>query len=118
MFDIGFSELLVICIVALIVIGPERMPGFARTAGHLLGRAQRYIDQVKVDINRETGLHDIERIQETAAATARSWEDAVRREYEAARSAVSAPASELHSAVTELRAESAMPVPTPGKSAA
>ncbi len=46
MFDIGFSELIVIAIVALVVIGPERLPRVARTAGHLLGRMQRYVNDV------------------------------------------------------------------------
>ena len=50
MFDIGFSELMLIGIVALIVIGPERLPKVARTLGHLLGRAQRYVNDVKSDI--------------------------------------------------------------------
>jgi len=53
MFDIGFTELLVIGVVALIVIGPERLPKVARTAGHLYGRMQRYVSTVKSDISRE-----------------------------------------------------------------
>jgi Tat protein translocase TatB subunit len=52
MFDIGFSELVVIAVVALIVIGPERLPKAARTMGHLFGRLQRYVNDVKSDINR------------------------------------------------------------------
>ena len=52
MFDIGFSELMVIGVVALLVIGPEKLPKVARTLGHLLGRAQRYVNDVKSDINR------------------------------------------------------------------
>ena len=56
MFDIGFSELLVIGVVALIVIGPERLPRVARTIGHLMGRMQRYVADVKADIDREVEL--------------------------------------------------------------
>jgi len=56
MFDIGFSELLVIGVVALIVIGPERLPRVARTVGHLMGRMQRYVADVKADIDREVEL--------------------------------------------------------------
>ena len=56
MFDIGFSELMVIGLVALIVIGPERLPRVARTLGHLAGRLQRYVAAVKADINREVEL--------------------------------------------------------------
>ena len=52
-FDVAFSELVVIAIIALIVIGPEKLPKVARTLGLLLGRMQRYINTVKTDINRE-----------------------------------------------------------------
>lgn len=61
MFDIGFSELVVIGVVALIVIGPERLPKVARTAGHLYGRLQRYVSAVKSDISREIQLDEIRR---------------------------------------------------------
>ncbi len=59
MFDIGFSELLLIAVVALIVIGPERLPKVARTAGHLLARFNRYVSQVKADISREMELEEL-----------------------------------------------------------
>ena len=59
MFDIGFSELLMIGVVALIVIGPERLPKVARTAGHLYGRLQRYVSTVKSDISNEIHLDEI-----------------------------------------------------------
>ncbi len=61
MFDIGFSELIVIGVVALIVIGPERLPKVARTAGHLFGRFQRYASSVKADISREMELDELRR---------------------------------------------------------
>ena len=59
MLDIGWSELLLIGVVALIVIGPERLPKVARTIGHLVGRAQRYVSDVKTDIQREMDLGDL-----------------------------------------------------------
>jgi sec-independent protein translocase protein TatB len=59
MFDIGFSELVVIGVVALIVIGPERLPKVARTAGHLYGRMQRYVSTVKSDISKEIQLDEM-----------------------------------------------------------
>src|SRR5690625_743561 len=59
MFDVSFSELLLIGVVALIVIGPERLPRVARTAGHLLGRAQRYVSDIKSDIQREIEASEI-----------------------------------------------------------
>lgn len=61
MFDIGFSELVVIGVVALIVIGPERLPKVARTAGHLYARMQRYVSAVKSDIGREIQLDELRR---------------------------------------------------------
>lgn len=61
MFDIGFTELIVIGVVALIVIGPERLPRVARTAGHLYGRMQRYVSNVKSDISREMQADELRR---------------------------------------------------------
>lgn len=63
MFDVAFSELVIIAVVALIVIGPERLPKVARTAGHLLGRLQRYVSDVKADINREMQLEELKKFQ-------------------------------------------------------
>ena len=62
MFDIAFSEILVIAVVALIVIGPERLPKVARTLGHLVGRMQRYVNDVKSDISREMELEELKKI--------------------------------------------------------
>lgn len=59
MFDIGFSELVLIAVVALVVIGPERLPKVARTAGHLFARFNRYVSQVKADISREMELEEL-----------------------------------------------------------
>ena len=63
MFDVGFSELMLIGAVALVVIGPERMPRVARTVGALLGRAQRYVNEVKADIQNEVDLEEFNRIK-------------------------------------------------------
>jgi len=75
MFDIGFSELLVIGVVALVVIGPERLPRVARTLGVLFGRLQRYVTQVKSDINREMDLSEINRVKNEFEGAARSFRD-------------------------------------------
>lgn len=63
MFDLSFFELIVIGVVGLIVIGPERLPKVARTLGALTGRAQRYIAQVKEEINREDRFDDLQTLQ-------------------------------------------------------
>ena len=67
MFDIGISEIMVIAVVALIVLGPEKLPKTARTLGHLFGRLQRYVTDVKADINREIAAR---RAEEAAGAGA------------------------------------------------
>lgn len=104
MFDIGFSELIVIAIVALVVIGPERLPKVARTLGHLLGRAQRYVNDVKSDINREIQLDELKKLQSQVTESARSLESSVRQEFDAARSVVETPvqsvAAEVESAAS------------------
>jgi sec-independent protein translocase protein TatB len=77
MFDVGFSELIVIALVALIVIGPERLPRVARTLGALLGRAQRYVNDVKADIQREVDLDELNSIRATFQDAAKSVEQSV-----------------------------------------
>ena len=83
MFDVGFSELLVIGVVALIVIGPERLPAVARTAGVLLGRLQRYVNGVKADINREIHLDELKKLQQQMTEQARALETTVTSEMKA-----------------------------------
>jgi sec-independent protein translocase protein TatB len=73
MFDIGFSELFVIGVVALVVIGPERLPKVARTAGHLFGRLQRYVSQVKSDISREMDAAELSKVKTEFETAARSF---------------------------------------------
>jgi sec-independent protein translocase protein TatB len=77
MFDVGFSELVVIALVALIVIGPERLPRVARTLGALLGRAQRYVNDVKADIQREVDLDELKSIRSTFQDAAKSVEQSM-----------------------------------------
>jgi sec-independent protein translocase protein TatB len=77
MFDISFSELMVIAVVALIVIGPQRLPTVARTLGHLFGRMQRYVNDVKADISREMELEELKKLQSTMEDAARSMRDSV-----------------------------------------
>jgi sec-independent protein translocase protein TatB len=77
MFDVAFSELVVIGVVALVVIGPERLPKVARTAGILLGRLQRYVNDVKADINREIQLEELKKMQDEVAKQVMSMEHSV-----------------------------------------
>ena len=100
MFDIGFSELMVIAIVALIVIGPERLPKVARTLGHLFGRMQRYVNDVKADISREMELEELKKLQTTVQDAARAFETSVTREVNATESELQKIAQEANAAVS------------------
>jgi sec-independent protein translocase protein TatB len=80
MFDIGFSELMVIGLVALIVIGPEKLPRMARTVGHLAGRLQRYVSDVKADINREIELDELRKMRDSMQQAASEMESSVQSE--------------------------------------
>lgn len=82
MFDIGFSELLVVGVVALVVIGPERLPKVARTAGILLGRMQRYVNNVKADISREMQLDELKKLQAEMQESARNFEQTIAAEVQ------------------------------------
>ena len=77
MFDIAFSEIVLIAVVALIVIGPERLPKVARTLGHMFGRLQRYVNEVKADINREMELDELRKLQSEVQSAARDIEQSV-----------------------------------------
>ena len=77
MFDIGFSEVVVIAVVALIVIGPERLPKAARTMGLLFGRLQRYVGDVKADISREMELDELRKLQKQVQGAAQEFKSSV-----------------------------------------
>src|SRR5260370_23484590 len=77
MFDIGFFEPLVMGVVALIVIGPQKLPRVARTVGHLVGRMQRYVSDVKADINREIELEELRKMRDSMEKAASEMQTAV-----------------------------------------
>lgn len=82
MFDVGFSEMLMIGIVALVVIGPERLPKVARTAGLLLGRMRRYVSDIKADINREMQLEELKQLKAEMQESAREFERSITSEMQ------------------------------------
>jgi sec-independent protein translocase protein TatB len=100
MFDIGFSEIVVIAIVALIVIGPEKLPKTARTLGHLFGRLQRYVNDVKADINREMELDELRKLQQQVQTAARDIETSISSAAHEVESGVRAVESDLNAAAT------------------
>jgi len=101
MFDFGFSELVVIGIVMLIVVGPERLPKVARTAGHLLGRVQRYVSDVKSDIQREMQLEELKKLQEQVRHQAQELEASVRTGVAGVESGIGDTVAEVRSILPE-----------------
>jgi len=99
MFDIGFTELMVIGVVALIVVGPERLPRVARTAGALLGRLQRYVADVKADINREVELDELRKMKDSVQQAASEFETSMNEDLRKAE-------TDLNRSVTEAAGES------------
>ena len=80
MLDMSFSEIAVIGVVALVVLGPERLPKVARTAGNLFGRLQRYVATVKADINREMDTSELAKIKQEVQDAAKSFEQSVQQQ--------------------------------------
>lgn len=93
MFDLGFTELMVIALVALIVIGPERLPRVARTLGHLAGRLQRYVADVKADINREVELDELKKMRDSMQDAASGMESSFKAELNKTESELNAAAA-------------------------
>ena len=77
MLDLGLSKMALIGAVALIVIGPEKLPRVARTVGALLGKAQRYVADVKAEVNRSMDLEELKKMKETVETAARDVEQSV-----------------------------------------
>jgi len=116
-FDVGFTELMVIAVVALIVTGPERLPRVARTLGHLFGRLQRYVNDVKADINREIELEELKKFKSTFEDAARGFESTVNTEINAVQSEAAKTQNELSSelnSLAKIEEPAAAPPPAPG----
>ena len=114
MFDIAFSELVIIGVVALIIIGPEKLPKTARTLGHLFGRLQRYVSDVKADISREMELEELRKLQTQVQSAARDIETSVSAAARDVETGVRNVESELNAAgaVDSTPAPVAVPPPT------
>ncbi|HMS80154.1 MAG TPA: Sec-independent protein translocase protein TatB [Burkholderiaceae bacterium] len=77
MFDIGFSEMVVLAVVALVVLGPERLPKVAKQTGAWMGKLRRYVDDVKSDINRQMELSELRNLKNQVTDAARELETSV-----------------------------------------
>jgi len=123
MFDIGFSEIVVIAVVALVVLGPEKLPKTARTLGHLFGRLQRYVNEVKRDIQRELELEELRKLQQNVQSAAKEIEESMAsasrdvergvRDVEAALGATAEPAQSGASTETAAATPPPPAAPTP-----
>ena len=103
MFDIGFSELLVIGVVALIVIGPEKLPRMARTVGVLAGRLQRYVSDVKADINREIELEELRKMRDSMQKAATDFQSSVQTELNQTETDLNKSVEDLNRSVDAVR---------------
>ena len=77
MFDLDFSKIAVVSAVALVVIGPEKLPGVARTLGTMIGKAKRYVSDVKAEVNRTMELDELKKMKESMESAARDVEQSV-----------------------------------------
>ena len=103
MIDFGFDKIAIIGAVALVVLGPERLPRVARTVGHLLGKAQRYVADVKAEVNRSIELEELKKMKDQFADAARDMGTSVSKEFDQTKSDLQSTWSELH--------EGALPAP-------
>ena len=77
MIDLGVSKLALIAVVALVVVGPERLPKVARMAGNLFGRAQRYMADVKSEVNRQMAVEEFKQFREESSAALKEVENSI-----------------------------------------
>jgi len=94
-FDISFSELFVIGVVALLVIGPEKLPKVARTAGAFAGRLQKFVAQVKEEVNREARFEELQKLQQEVKSSVEKIESGVRDEITQVKASVDEAASDI-----------------------
>jgi sec-independent protein translocase protein TatB len=107
MFDIGFSEMLIVAVVALVVIGPERLPKVARQAGMWVTKLRRYVDDVKADFNRQIELSELRSLKKDVEDAARSIEtdvsgavSEVRSSFDAVQNSLQEPSASSSEPVT------------------
>jgi len=95
MIDLGLSKLMLIGVVALVVIGPEKLPKVARMAGSLFGRAQRYINEVKSEVSREIELDELRKMQKDVQEAASNVEQSIAQNVQQAETAVNSGWNEM-----------------------
>ncbi len=113
MLDLGISKMALIGAVALIVIGPERLPRVARTVGHLLGKAQRYVADVKAEVNRSIELDELKKMKSTFEDAARDVEQTVGNEIRETSAELDKSWSEVVSSTSGVSAAEPLATPVP-----
>ena len=116
MFDIGFSELMIIAVVALVVIGPERLPTVARTLGALLGRLNRYVSDVKGEVEREMRMEEMKKLRAEVEMQAASIEQQVVSDLEKTNAevkAAAAPVQEVTESLADVMQQTGNALPDP-----
>lgn len=116
MFDISFFEIMIISMVALIVIGPERLPQVARTLGHLMGRCRQFVYSIKTDIHNELRMEELKNMHNSMQETVHSIENAVREEINEIKSVTQSDADSRADATDTTVANSRKLTDSPGKS--
>ncbi len=114
MFGITFSEILIILVVALVVVGPEQLPKVARTMGMLWGRAQRYVNGVRADIARDMAIEEFREMQQKVQQEASAAEQALNQGADAAAQSVNQQVREINTAIDQATLP---PAPAPKRSA-
>ncbi len=112
MFGITFSELMVILVVALVVVGPEQLPKVARTLGMFWARAQRYVNGVKADMARDMAVEEFRQMQQQVQEEARRAEQILKQGTQSASQAVEQQVRELNSAASQPVSGSTVSGPT------
>ncbi|MDF1484732.1 Sec-independent protein translocase protein TatB [Ramlibacter sp. H39-3-26] len=116
MLDLGISKMALIGAVALIVIGPEKLPRVARTVGTLLGKAQRYVNDVKAEVNRSMELDELRKMKDTVEGAARDVEHSIQTQASDFDRQWSSPGEGVDAAVPAIGADPPAPIyKNPGK---
>ncbi|MDR1529403.1 MAG: Sec-independent protein translocase protein TatB [Burkholderiales bacterium] len=102
MFDVSFSEMLIVAVVAVIVVGPKRLPKTVRAVAHVLGRAQRYVSDIKADIQREMELEDLKKVRQSIQEVGKDIERSVRATINDAEESARSVGQSLRSVESEL----------------
>ncbi len=113
MLDFGFDKLALIGAVALIVIGPEKLPRVARTVGTLLGKAQRYVADVKAEVNRSIELEELQKMKSQFETAARDVEQSVRQEVDSASQALNQTWQDVSGDASSFESDASIGVPPP-----